>query len=116
MINFIKDFYVRVRRALLHASCNVGYPWTNPTNLDEWRETASRKLDVLAEIILWHQEIDDRQPLHIVDDKLIPSSLEPSNAAIVTGVTNTTLCDKILVYCAFPSSYTQVTKVLNYYY
>lgn len=109
---------MRIRRALLHASCNAGYPWTNPTNLDEWRKTASRKLDVLAQVILWHQEVDNRQPLCIVDDKLIPSCTNPSDACIPTGATGLTptLCDKILVYCAFPSSYTQVTKVSNYDY
>jgi hypothetical protein len=108
-----KDFYVRIRRALLHPSCNAGYPWMDPSNLDEWRKDPSRKLDVLVQVIQWHQAHDNRPPLCIVDDKLVVST---SNPASVAGPSNSILCDKILVYCAFPSSYIQVTKVRNSYY
>ncbi|KAG2062895.1 hypothetical protein BDR04DRAFT_1039611, partial [Suillus decipiens] len=71
---------------------------------------ASRKLDILVQLIQWHQEIDHRQPLCIAEDKLTPSSSIPG---IATSITDTTPCDKILVYCAFPASYPQVTKVLE---
>ncbi|KAG1838807.1 P-loop containing nucleoside triphosphate hydrolase protein [Suillus subalutaceus] len=106
------DFYMRVRRALLHPSCNPGYIWTNPSNLDEWAKDASRKLDVLAQVIRYHHEKDNRPPLRIADDKLVASSANPD---VVEGIVDLTPCDKILVYCAFPSSYTQVMKVLALY-
>ncbi|KAG2336736.1 P-loop containing nucleoside triphosphate hydrolase protein [Suillus weaverae] len=104
------DFYMRVRRALLHPSCNTGYPWANPSNLEEWAKDPSRKLDVLAQVIGYHQECDDRPPLCIADDKLVISS---SNTDIIDVIADPMPCDKILVYCAFPSSYTQVIKVLE---
>ncbi|KAG2747793.1 hypothetical protein P692DRAFT_201716179 [Suillus brevipes Sb2] len=75
-----------------------------------WRKDPSRKLDVLVQVIQWHQVHDNRQPLCIVDDQLVVST---SNSAFVPGPSNSVLCDKILVYCAFPSSYIQVTKVLE---
>ncbi|KAG1772227.1 P-loop containing nucleoside triphosphate hydrolase protein [Suillus placidus] len=102
------DFYMRVRRALLHPSCNTGYPWADPSNLEEWAKDPSRKLDVLARVIGYHQERDDRPPLCIADDKLVVSS---SNTDIVNGIADRMPCDKILVYCAFPSSYTQVLEL-----
>lgn len=104
------DFYMRVRRALLHPSCNPGYPWANPSNLDEWKKDPSRKLDVLAQVICWHQECDGCLPLHVVDDVLVESSAHPDFTVSATG---SMPCDKFLVYCAFPSSYTQVLKVLE---
>ncbi|KAG1851648.1 P-loop containing nucleoside triphosphate hydrolase protein [Suillus subluteus] len=71
----------------------------------------SRKLDVLAQVICWHQELDGRPPLHVVDDKLTASS---ANLDVTTSsIADSTPHDKILVYCAFPSSYTQVLKVLE---
>ncbi|KAG1833201.1 P-loop containing nucleoside triphosphate hydrolase protein [Suillus subalutaceus] len=105
------DFYTQVRRALLHPSCNTGYPWANPSSLDEWKKDPSRKLDVLAQVICWHQELDGHPPLHVVDDKLTASS---ANLDVTTSsIADSTPHDKILVYCAFPSSYTQVLKVLE---
>ncbi|KAG1763002.1 P-loop containing nucleoside triphosphate hydrolase protein [Suillus placidus] len=104
------DFYMRVRRALLHPSCNTGYPWANPSNLEEWKKDPSRKLDVLAQVICWHQGLDNRPPLHVVDDSLTASSTNPD---VATSIAHSTPCDKIIVYCAFPSSYTQVLKVLE---
>ncbi|KAG1834958.1 P-loop containing nucleoside triphosphate hydrolase protein [Suillus subalutaceus] len=104
------DFYMRVRRALLHPSCNPGYPWANPSNLDEWKKDPSRKLDVLAQVIDWHQAQDGRLPLQVVDDVLVVSSADPD---VTAGVADSVPCDKIIVYCAFPSSYTQVLKVLE---
>ncbi|KAG2097976.1 uncharacterized protein F5147DRAFT_777839 [Suillus discolor] len=102
------DFYMCVRRALLHPSCNAGYPWKNPSNLDEWKQDPSRKLDVLAQVIRWHQEHDGRPPLRVVDDMLVASSTN-----VTVDVVDAMPCDKIVVYCAFPSSYTQVLKVLE---
>ncbi|KAG1829710.1 P-loop containing nucleoside triphosphate hydrolase protein [Suillus subalutaceus] len=104
------DFYMRVRKALLHPSCNPGYPWANPSNLDEWKKDPSRKLDVLAQVIGWHQEQDGRLPLHIVDDILVASSANPD---VTADIADSLPCDKMIVYCAFPSSYTQVLKVLE---
>ncbi|KAG1837021.1 P-loop containing nucleoside triphosphate hydrolase protein [Suillus tomentosus] len=76
-----------------------------------WKKDPSRKLDVLAQVIGWHQEYDGRPPLCVVDDVLVASS---ENSDITsTGVVDSMPCDKIVVYCAFPSSYTQVLKVLE---
>lgn len=108
----LQDFYMRIRRALLHPSCNTGYPWANPSDLDEWKKDPSRKLDVLAHVIGWHQEQDGRLPLCVVDDVLVVSSANPD---VPAGVADSMPCDKIIVYCAFPSSYTQVLKVLNHH-
>ncbi|KAG1719073.1 hypothetical protein EDB19DRAFT_1576764, partial [Suillus lakei] len=88
-------------------------PWANPSTLDEWKKDPSRKLDILVEVVQWHKERDNRQPLCIVDDKLEPSS---SNPDIVAGIADPTLCDKFVVYCAFPTSYFQVTKVSDDHY
>ncbi|KAG2336606.1 hypothetical protein BDR05DRAFT_896483 [Suillus weaverae] len=76
-----------------------------------WKKDPSRKLDVLAEVICWHQGLDNRPPLHVVDDRLTVSSTNPDVTTSIT--TDSTPCDKIVVYCAFPSSYTQVLKILE---
>ncbi|KAG1741204.1 P-loop containing nucleoside triphosphate hydrolase protein [Suillus occidentalis] len=76
-----------------------------------WKKDPSRKLDVLAQVICWHQALDGRPPLHVVDDKLMVSSTN-SNVA-TSSIAASMPHDKILVYCAFPSSYTQVLKVLE---
>ncbi|KAG1891850.1 P-loop containing nucleoside triphosphate hydrolase protein [Suillus fuscotomentosus] len=103
------DFYMSVRRALMHPSCNAGYPWANPSDLDEWKKDPSRKLDVLAQVIGWHQEQDGRLPLCVVDDQLVVSSANPD--VPTAGMADPMPCDKIIVYCAFPSSYTQVLEL-----
>ncbi|KAG2352807.1 P-loop containing nucleoside triphosphate hydrolase protein, partial [Suillus spraguei] len=103
------NFYIRVRKALLHPSCNPGRLWADPSTLEEWTKDPSRKLDTLVEIIRWHLEVDARAPLRVVDDKLVPSA----NSANETSLTGGAPCDKVLVYCAFPSSYTQIMKVLQ---
>jgi len=36
-----QDFYLQVRRALIHPSCNPGYPWKNPQMLEEWSQEPS---------------------------------------------------------------------------
>ncbi|KAG1778643.1 P-loop containing nucleoside triphosphate hydrolase protein, partial [Suillus placidus] len=68
------------------------------------------KLDVLAQVICWHQGLDNRPPLHVVDDRLTVSSTNPD---VTTSIADSTPCDNIIVYCTFPSSYTQVLKVLE---
>lgn len=100
----VQDFYLKIRRALVHRSLNPGIPWKNPLTLEDWREDASRKLDVLSQIILWHLEKDGQAPLKVENDKLVPS--EPS-----TCVESGLAADKIVVYCAFPSSYHQISQV-----
>ncbi|KAG1772200.1 P-loop containing nucleoside triphosphate hydrolase protein [Suillus placidus] len=108
--DLIEEGGARAAKALLHPSCNTGYLWANPSNLEEWKKDPSRKLDVLAQVICWHQEFDNRPPLHVVDDRLTVSSTNPD---VATSIADSTPCDKIIVYCAFPSSYTQVLKVLE---
>ena len=101
-------FYLPIRRALLHPSCNPGYEWKNPSSIDEWKQDPSRKLDVLVEVILWHQRRDNQPPLKVVDNQLVPS-VDPCLGS--GGDDGSTPCDKIVVYCAFPSSYIQLIKV-----
>lgn len=77
--------------------------------MDEWKKDPSRKLDVLAQVICWHQALDGRPPLRVVDDRLMVPS---ANSNVTTSSIAASMPhDKILVYCAFPSSYTQVLKV-----
>jgi superfamily II DNA/RNA helicase len=84
------------------------YPWSNPSTVDEWRKDPSRKLDVLVEVLQWHLKEDARAPLEVVDGKLVPSAHNPLPVA---PLPEGTPCDKIVVYCAFPSSYIQLVKV-----
>jgi len=53
---------------------------------------------------------DARAPLEMVDGKLVPSAHNPLPVA---PLPEGTPCDKIVVYCAFPSSYIQLVKVLD---
>lgn len=103
-----QDFYLNIRRALLHPSCNPGYEWSNPSTLDEWKKDPSRKLDILCELLKWHLQCDGQTPLQVVNDKLVPCTRIDVD---VSPAGELVPCDKIIVYCAFPSSYTQVTKV-----
>lgn len=104
------DFYVHLRKALLHPSCVARYPWQNPTTPDEWRLDPSRKLDVHIEVIRWHLEKDGRAPLRVVDDRLVES---PENPPPAKPLPKGTPCDKIVVYCVFPSNFVQLVKVLE---
>ena len=99
-----QDFYLKVRRALIHPSCNPGYMWKSPSTVDEWRQDPSRKIDVLAEILRWHLASDGQPPLMAVDDKLVPSK-KPVETALKNAP------DKIIVYCEFPSAFTQIRRV-----
>lgn len=100
-----------MRKALLHPSCNPGRLWADPSTLEEWNEDPSRKLDTLVEVIRWHLALDARAPLRVVEDNLVPSAIS-ANSANENSLAGGAPCDKVLVYCAFPSSYTQVMKVL----
>ena len=86
----------------MHPSCVDGYPWQNPTTIDEWKQDPSRKLDTLVEILQYHLESDGRPALKVVDDILVPSQ----------GTSRQhTQPDKIIVYSAFPQSNLQLLKV-----
>ncbi len=101
---------MRVRRALIHPSCNLGYPWKNPSTLDEWRQDPSRKIDLLTEILQWHLASDGQPPLMVVDDKLVPSKTQHKNLA---NAATKGAPDKIVVYCEFPSAFIQIKQVRN---
>ncbi|KAG1737029.1 P-loop containing nucleoside triphosphate hydrolase protein [Suillus lakei] len=77
-----------------------------------WKKDASRKLDLLVEVLQHHLELDARAPLKVVEDNLVSS--ESANSAVndASGPDGA-LSDKIVVYCAFPSSYTQIMKILG---
>jgi hypothetical protein len=104
----VQNFYIKIRQALLHPSCNPEYPWTNPTTLEDWRKDLSRKLDILVEIILHHQKADNLPPLKVVNDKLAQAESDPTPEPAMSAELP---LDKIVVYCAFPSSYIQVKQV-----
>ncbi|KAG2738555.1 hypothetical protein P692DRAFT_201730973 [Suillus brevipes Sb2] len=76
-----------------------------------WKKDPSRKLDVLVEVLQYHLASDGRAPLKVVDDHLVSSDFTNS-ATNHSKALNEASGDKIVVYCAFPSSYTQVMKVL----
>lgn len=114
-----QEFYLPVRRALMHPSCNPGYTWEDPSSIKEWKKDPSRKLDVLVELILWHQLKDNQPPLKVVDDAIVPSAdVTPEGSNEGDGGEDddrrNTTCDKIVVYCAFPSSYVQLVKVCGF--
>jgi hypothetical protein len=98
-----QHFYLKIRRALLHPSCNSNHPWGNPTTIDEWKKDPSRKLDALVQILQYHLSAPDRPYLHVQGNQLVPSS--PDAAIPSMGV------DKIVVYMAFPTSNLQVLAV-----
>ena len=105
-LTYQQNFYLPVRRALVHPSCNNADTWTNPSTLEEWRQVASRKLDVLASVIKYHLEQDGLPAMTMQNDVLAPGHL---------GVQSPTdlPCDKIVVYSAFPSSNLQIVKVIG---
>ena len=68
-------------------------------------------MDVLAELLNWHLAEDNRPPLTIVNNKLVPvknpaSMLTPKSAS-------TTAPDKCIVFCELPSSFPQIRHVSN---
>jgi hypothetical protein len=75
---------------------------------EEWLKDPSRKLNALVEILSWHLGKDGRAPLEVVDDKLTPRA---NNPPPVVQLPKGTPCDKIVISCAFPSSYIQLVKV-----
>lgn len=102
----LQDFYLGVRRALIHPSCNAGYPWHDPSTLEEWSKDPSRKLDLAAEILTWHLAKDNQPPLSVVKNKLkpskIPCSMSPDKDAAP---------DKMVVFSHLPSSFVQIRQV-----
>jgi len=89
---------------MLHPSGNANYEWKNPSTVEEWLQDPSKKLQVLVQILQWHLAQDGRAPLKVIDNELVPSSDDVSPVA-------DTPCDKIVVYCSFPSNFIQMTKV-----
>jgi hypothetical protein len=98
-----QHFYIQIRRALLHRSCNSNHQWGNPTTIAEWKKDPSRKLDALIELLQYHLAAGNRPHLHVHDDRLVPSAHAPMDT--------TASPDKIVVYVAFPSSNLQVLAV-----
>ena len=66
-------------------------------------------MDVLAEILKWHLAGDNRPPLKVVDDKLVPVE-NPVSVATPESASDMAP-DKIVVYCELPSSFTQIVHV-----
>jgi len=100
-----QNFYLKLRRALLHPSCNPDVSWHNPGTVAEWELCASRKLDTLALLLKHHLAEDGRTPMAVEDDKVVvgPPRDVPQPGDLP--------CDKIVVFCAFPSSNVQLTTV-----
>jgi hypothetical protein len=97
-----QHFYIKVRRALLHPSCNTNFEWHNPTTPEEWRLHPSRKLDALVEILSHHLETAGAPALEVGSDGELVPKPDPE-----TGGSP----DKIVVYSAFPSSNVQLLRV-----
>ncbi|KAJ7574206.1 P-loop containing nucleoside triphosphate hydrolase protein, partial [Mycena floridula] len=134
-----KDFYLQFRQCVAHPGCENVQKWSNPKTLAEWRENPSRKIDVLAEVILYHLARDNRYPLQPFDgdmqeynydiksNSLLPrqtlsnivDDVNPENPEKACKVydesvpTSETAPDKVVVYCAFPSSYSKIIQALG---
>ncbi|KAJ7574791.1 P-loop containing nucleoside triphosphate hydrolase protein, partial [Mycena floridula] len=132
-------FYIRFRQAVAHAGCEDESKWYNPQNLAEWKLHPSKKIEILSQIIQHHLDRDNRYPLQEVNDEIkeyeydIHADIDsPAHPIIVEElVTNTiprpksvkvydesvptseTSPDKIVVYCAFPSSYAKIIQALE---
>ncbi|KAF9809724.1 hypothetical protein IEO21_07291 [Rhodonia placenta] len=132
-----KSFYLSVRRALLHPSCNAEYKWTMPTSREEWEATATAKISALITILKYHLEQDGRPPLVSVpvEDPSRPQSpssdtssdepaayeerpannLAPDPDAQPDPRDAHSKPDKIVVYVAFPSCFDPLLKILQMY-
>jgi len=99
-----QNFYLRIRRALLHPSCNARSDWHNPKTVDEWKQHPSRKLDVLVELLQYHLNADGQPAMTVSDDALVPGDSINSQPEGLP-------CDKIVVFSAFPSSNVQLLQV-----
>jgi hypothetical protein len=91
---------------LTYPNLNPGYPWLNLSLTNQWKKDPSQKLDILVELISWHQEQDNCPPLKVQNDKLVSSEVATATSGIKSASP-----DKKVVYCAFPSSYAQITQV-----
>lgn len=94
----MKEFYNRARRTLFHPACNGEYIWCEPQSLVDWKKDASAKVDTLVLIVQHHLRADGEQPLCMVNDRLIP------NKDFASMSCEESAPDKIVVWCAFPSS------------
>ncbi|OSX55777.1 hypothetical protein POSPLADRAFT_1108332, partial [Postia placenta MAD-698-R-SB12] len=132
-----RSFYLSVRRALLHPSCNAEYKWTPPTSREEWEAIATAKISALITILKYHLEQDARPPLVSVPVEDPPRPQSPSSdtssdepAAYEERPANNlapdpdaqpdprdahSKPDKIVVYVAFPSCFDPLLKILQMY-
>jgi len=96
--NVLKNFYLRVRRALTHPSLNNDESTKLPESIAEWDAMKSKKLDALAKLVKHHLSQDSAPPMTVVDNELV------SDTNISSPPTPSGHPDKIVVYCAFPSN------------
>ncbi|EED77778.1 predicted protein [Postia placenta Mad-698-R] len=135
--NVVPSFYLSVRRALLHPSCNAEYKWTPPTSREEWEAIATAKISALITILKYHLEQDARPPLVSVPVEDPPRPQSPSSdtssdepAAYEERPANNlapdpdaqpdprdahSKPDKIVVYVVFPSCFDPLLKILQMY-
>jgi hypothetical protein len=94
----LKNFYLRVRRALTHPSLNNDTATKLPESATEWDAMKSKKLETLAKLVKHHLDQDGATPMTMVDNELIADhSVSPPPTADKDP-------DKIIIYSAFPSN------------
>ncbi|EED80799.1 predicted protein [Postia placenta Mad-698-R] len=128
-----KSFYLAVRRALLHMACNPEFIWTMPATLQDWQTQSTAKIVAMADLIRYHLESDGRCPLvnsvtnaddeasagltpraklHL-HNRLVPDA---SDAIAEAGdPVNDSKPDKIVLYMAFPSTFSVLLPILRLY-
>ena len=82
-----------------------------PQTLEERKQDPSKKLDVLVSILQWHLESDGRPPLKVLNNEVMPSV---STADIDISAITSLPPDKIVVYSAFVSCSTQLSRVSSH--
>lgn len=124
-----QSFYLAVRRALLHMACNPEFIWTMPATLQDWQTQSTAKIVAMADLIRYHLESDGRCPLvnsvtnaddeasagltpraklHL-HNRLVPDA---SDAIAEAGdPVNDSKPDKIVLYMAFPSTFSVLLPV-----
>ena len=74
--------------------------WHRPVSLEDWKQRASTKLDVLAEIVAHHLQTDNPPPLRVSEDR---QTLTHDKFEVTDPLSNHN-CDCIIVFSLFPSS------------
>ena len=87
--------------------------WVTPTSLEDWKQNrASTKLDILADIVHHHLEVDNASPLSVAEDgqTLVVS---PVQHGTISGKDD---CDRIIIFSLFLSSNSAIQDVSQFHF